>query len=78
MQELRDRRGNDWRDPAEDLGTVGTDPSGRKTLQGSRLMRSVADSTSALLLGGDLMVTVFQVTCRMNMPFLADGKKVYI
>jgi hypothetical protein len=63
---MKDKRGTDWRDSGEDLGHVlgeggGVDPGTRKTLQGSRLMRSVADSTSALLLGGDLMVTVFQV-----------------
>lgn len=62
-QDVREKHLPDWRELAEDPGHVigGTDAGARKTLQGSRLMRSVADTTSALLLGGDLMITVFQV-----------------
>lgn len=36
---------------------------GSHEVQGSRLMRNVVDSDSALLLGGDLLVSVQEVRC---------------
>lgn len=54
--ESRTRRGG-----GGDLGHLLPMSATSRNVQGSQLMRSAAEGDSALLLGGDLIVTVFQV-----------------
>ncbi len=55
-QESRARRGG-----GADLGHLLPMSATSRNVQGSQLMRSAAEGDSALLLGGDLIVTVFEV-----------------
>ena len=55
-QESRARRGG-----GGDLGHLLPMSATSRNVQGSQLMRSAAEGDSALLLGGDLIVTVFEV-----------------
>ena len=67
-QESRARRGG-----GGDLGHLLPMSATSRNVQGSQLMRSAAEGDSALLLGGDLIVTVFQARVCSS----ADSQDLY-